>query len=53
MRPDSQETILLRLGTLQKAGFKTTKLPDELLVGLLYDADGLEDEECCQWLSET
>ena len=44
MRPDSQDTILLMLGTLQKAGFVTTKLPEELVAGLLFED---EDEECC------
>jgi hypothetical protein len=43
MRPNSPDVILLMLGTLRKAGRETSRLSDELVVGLLLAPEDLED----------
>jgi hypothetical protein len=43
MRPNSPDVILIMLGTLRGAGHKTTRLPDELVVGLLLAPEDLEE----------
>jgi len=44
MRPTSQDSILLLLGSLKKAGVQYSEPSEELLMGLLGFAD-LDDEE--------
>ena len=43
MRPDSPDVILIMLGTLRGAGHPTSKLSDELVIGLLLAPEDLEE----------
>jgi hypothetical protein len=44
MRPNSPDVILLMLGNLKGAGHEVSKLPEELVVGLLLEPEDLDDE---------
>lgn len=44
MRPDSPDVILLMLSCLDKAGVKTTKLPEELVLGLRCAPEDLDED---------
>ncbi len=39
MRPDSHDTILLMLSRLKDSGVETARLPEDLVVGLLFEPD--------------